>query len=195
MSKQRHRRRSQGGTTPETTPQTGSGVAQFSVSEVAQFSMSVDSDPSKPPEVHVAMMLAGLQIANPNTLKLSDFFTPLGVEIIETAWSIQLVHHLGDSIERLCLLKGPVMQAKPTNLAAWKAAVAAASGATRKAIAPMLLCIDNGVLNPLAYQQGLATSVKTLGGSITIKKYPNDDHFSLPNSCAPDARAWLSGLF
>ncbi len=43
MSKQRHRRRSQGGTTPETTPETGSGVAQFSVSEVAQFSMSVDT--------------------------------------------------------------------------------------------------------------------------------------------------------
>ena len=43
MSKQRHRRRSQGGTTPETTPQTGSGVAQFSVSDVAQFSMSLDT--------------------------------------------------------------------------------------------------------------------------------------------------------
>jgi hypothetical protein len=43
MSKQRHRRRSQGGTTPETTPETGSGVAQFSVSEVAQFSMSLDT--------------------------------------------------------------------------------------------------------------------------------------------------------
>jgi len=43
MSKQRHRRRSQGGTTPETTPQTWSGVAQFSVSEVAQFSLSVDT--------------------------------------------------------------------------------------------------------------------------------------------------------
>ena len=44
MSKQRHRRRSQGGTTPETRPQTGSGVAHFSVSEVAQFSMSLDKD-------------------------------------------------------------------------------------------------------------------------------------------------------
>jgi hypothetical protein len=43
MSKQRHRRRSQGETTPETTPQTGSGVAHFSVSEVVQFSMSVDT--------------------------------------------------------------------------------------------------------------------------------------------------------
>ena len=42
MSKQRHRQRNQGGTTTETRPQTGSGVAQFSVSEVAQFSMSLD---------------------------------------------------------------------------------------------------------------------------------------------------------
>jgi hypothetical protein len=44
MSKQRHRRRSQGETTPETTPQTGSEVAHFSVSEVVQFSMSVDKE-------------------------------------------------------------------------------------------------------------------------------------------------------
>jgi len=42
MSNQRHRRRSQGGTSPETTPQTGSGVAHFSVSALAQYSMSVD---------------------------------------------------------------------------------------------------------------------------------------------------------
>ncbi len=42
MNKQRHRQRSQDGTSPETTPQTGSGVAHFSVSEVVQFSMSVD---------------------------------------------------------------------------------------------------------------------------------------------------------
>lgn len=43
MSKQRHRRSSQGRTTTETRPQTCSGVAQFSVSEVAQFSMSLDT--------------------------------------------------------------------------------------------------------------------------------------------------------
>jgi hypothetical protein len=43
MSKQRHRRRSQGETTPETTPQTGSEVAHFPVSEVVQFWMSVDN--------------------------------------------------------------------------------------------------------------------------------------------------------
>lgn len=156
---------------------------------------AMGSDPSKPPEVHVAMMLAGVQSANPHTLKLSDFFTPLGVEIIETSWNIQPVHHIADTIDRLCLLRGPVLQAKPTNLAAWRAAVAAASGATRKAIAPMLLCIDNGVLNPLAYQQGLAKSVKALGGSIETRSYPKDDHFSLPKSCAPDARAWLNGFF
>lgn len=42
MSQQRHRRRSQAGTTPTTPPQIGPEVAQFSLSEVAQFSMSLD---------------------------------------------------------------------------------------------------------------------------------------------------------
>ena len=44
---------------------------------------ALNLQPSKAPEVHVAMMLAGLQAANPDKLKLSDFFTPLGVEIID----------------------------------------------------------------------------------------------------------------
>lgn len=37
------RRRSRGGTTPETKPQPGSEVAQFSVSAGAQLSMSLDT--------------------------------------------------------------------------------------------------------------------------------------------------------
>ena len=75
------------------------------------------------PDSHVAMMLAGFQIANPDTLKLSDYFTPLGVEILETSWNIQPVHHLNDTIARIFRLKGPVMQSPPTNLDAWKAAI------------------------------------------------------------------------
>lgn len=55
-------------------------------------------------------MLAGFQIANPEKLKLSDCFTPLGVEIIETSWNIQPVHHLNDAFARLFRLNGPVMQ-------------------------------------------------------------------------------------
>ena len=39
---------------------------------------------SVPPDSHLVMMLAGVQAANPDTLKLSEAFTPLGVEIIET---------------------------------------------------------------------------------------------------------------
>jgi hypothetical protein len=55
--------------------------------------------------------------------------------------------------------------------------------------------MDNGTLNPLPWQQALATEVTKLGGNVETKEYPNDDHFSLPNSCAPDARKWLNGLF
>jgi hypothetical protein len=45
------------------------------------------------------------------------------------------------------------------------------------------------------WQTNYADLVKKLGGSVEFKEYPNDDHFSLPNSCAPDARQWLNELF
>lgn len=51
------------------------------------------------------------------------------------------------------------------------------------------------MLSPAPSRKAHADKVKELGGSIEIKEYPNDDPFSLPNSSAPDAREWLSGLF
>jgi hypothetical protein len=42
MSKQKNYRRRQRGITPITTPRSSPGVAQFSMSEVAQFSVSLD---------------------------------------------------------------------------------------------------------------------------------------------------------
>ena len=150
------------------------------------------------PDSHLVMMLAGYQAANPDKLKLSDYLTPLGIEIIETAWNIQPVHHLNDTIARLFKLKGPILQAKPTNLDAWKAAIADGSSGTRKPVAPILMCMDTfggGLVVPDTWQTKYADLVTKLGGSIEIKEYPNDDHFSLPTSSAPEARAWLNGLF
>ena len=156
------------------------------------------SNSSVPPDSHLVMMLAGFQVANPDTLKLSDFFTPLGVEIVETSWNIQPVHHLNDTFARLFRLKGPVMQNKPANLDAWKAAITAGSAATRKPVAPVLMCMDTfggGTAVPVIWQTAYAEKVKQLGGRIEVKEYPHDDHFTLPNHCAPDARAWLNDLF
>ena len=43
MNKQKNYRRRQRGITPITTPRNSPGVAQFSMSEVAQFSVSLDT--------------------------------------------------------------------------------------------------------------------------------------------------------
>ncbi|MEY3481529.1 MAG: hypothetical protein RIQ71_2304 [Verrucomicrobiota bacterium] len=156
------------------------------------------SDPSIAPDGHLLMVLASFQVANPDELKLSDYFTPLGIEIIETSWNIQAVHHFGDTVARLFRLKGAIMQSKPTNLDRWQAAITAGSAATRKPVAPVLMCtdtFDGGTVVPVSWQQAYAEKVKELGGTIEVKEYPKDDHFSLPNHCAPDARAWLNGLF
>lgn len=151
-----------------------------------------------PPDSHMVMMLAGTQIANHEALQLSDYFTPLGVEIIETAWNTQPVHHLNDTIARLFRLKGPVMQSTPANADTWRAAIKAGSAGTRKPVAPVLLCIDSfagGNAAPVPWQKAYGAKVEALGGTIEIKEYPQDDHFSLPAKCAPDARRWLNDLF
>lgn len=153
---------------------------------------------SVPPDAHLVMLVAGFQIANPDALKLSDFLTPLGVEIIETAWNIQPVHHLNDTLARLFRLKGPVLHDKPANLDRWRAAITAGSAATRKPVAPVLMCMDTfggGTAVPVIWQTAYAAKIKELGGIIEVKEYPHDDHFSLPRSCAPDALAWLNERF
>ena len=152
---------------------------------------------SVPPDSHLVMMLAGTQAANPSRLTLPEVFTPLGEDIIETAWNNQPVHHLNDTIARLFRLKGPVLQTKPANFDAWRAAITAGSAATRKPVAPILLCIDSfdgGTVVPVEWQNGYAHRVTALGGSVEIRDYPRDDHFSLPQSCVADARTWLTAL-
>lgn len=153
------------------------------------------ADAKVAPDSHLVMMLAGIQAANPKTLALSDVFTPLGVEIIESAWSIQPVHHLNDTIARLFRLKGPILKPSPTGFDAWKAAIAAGSAGTRKPVAPVLVCIDSfdgGTVVPVPWQTAYADGVKAFGGSADVREYPKDDHFSLPQSCIADAIAWLT---
>lgn len=153
------------------------------------------TDATVAPDSHLVMLLAGLHSANPSTLTLSDVFTPLGVDIIEAAWNTQPVHHLNDTIARLFRFKGPVLNPKPVNFAAWEAAIVASSAAARKPVAPVLVCIDSfggGSVIPVGWQTGYIDDVKALGGSVEVRDYPDDDHFSLPQSCVADALDWLT---
>jgi len=62
---------------------------------------------------------------------------------------------------------------------------------------PVLMCVDGfngGTVIPVEWQQQYAKQVTALGGDISTKTFPDDDHFSLPASCADDALQWLEGL-
>lgn len=155
------------------------------------------TDKSIPPDSHLVMLLAGVQAANPTKLQLSEAFTPLGVEIIEKGWNNQPVHHLNDVVGRLFRLKGAVLNPNPPNFGAWKDAIVASSAAQRKPVAPVLVCIDrfdNGTVIPVSWQTAYVSAATALGGTVDVRNYPNDDHFSLPASCVGDARAWLNKL-
>ncbi len=172
------------------------GVSKIAL-EIPSAITGALNNPSAPPDSHLVMMLGGIQAANPSALKLPEAFTPLGVEILETAWNIQPVHHLNDTIARSFRLKGPVLNPKPPNFDAWKAAVVAGSAANRKPVAPVLVCIDSfggGTVIPVSWQTGYVDAVRGFGGTVEAWDYPGADHFALPQACVADARTWLNGL-
>lgn len=170
------------------------GVGKIALNMPASVTAAL-ANPALPPDSHLVMVLAGTYAANPSTLKLSEVFTPLGVQIIEAAWNNQPVHHLNDMIGRMFRLKGAVLTPNPLGSPAWRAAIEAGSAAARKPVAPVLVCIDtfdNGTVVPVSWQTAYVDAVKKFGGTVEVKQYPNDDHFSLPASCIGDARAWLN---
>lgn len=169
------------------------GVASIAVTNPAGPSAALAGGDS-PPDSHVVMLLAGIASAT-DGLELGDVFTPLGVDIINGAWNSQPVHHLNDTIARLFRLKGPILDLKPGVMEAWKKAIEGGSAAQVKPVCPVFMCVDGldgGTVVPVAWQNAYADAVKKFGGDITIKEYPNDDHFSLPYSCVGDARSWLN---
>ena len=152
-------------------------------------------NPSTPPDPHLLLTLAGYQAANPEELSLSDVFTPLGVEIMETGWNHLPIHHIGDVFERMFRLKGPILKSSLSNWQAWEKAIAAGSATLVKPICPVLVCIDTfdgGTVLPVAMQQGYVTAAQALGGDVETREYPHADHFALPQSCVHEAREWLT---
>lgn len=154
------------------------------------------SDPTIAPDSHLVMLLAGCAAGFPE-LKLSDVFTPLGIRIVEGAWNIQPVHHLNDTLGRLFRLEGPIVTVNKQAMPAWLAAFTQASATRVKPVCPVLMCQDSfadGTVVPVAWQQAYAEAITALGGTITVRDYPKDDHFSLPQSCIGDALGWMSSL-
>lgn len=56
------------------------------------------------------------------------------------------------------------------------------------------MLVQDGNVVPVSWQTAYVDDVKALGGGVEVRDYPDDDHFSLPQSCVADARAWLTKL-
>ena len=149
------------------------------------------------PDGHLFMILAAMTEAFPDSLSLDDVFTPLGKQLYQDNWNTAPVHHLSDILTRAYKHQGPILNVNKEKLPAWLQAFDEASAARVKPVAPVLVLIDGQYDGPcpLAWQQGYIDAVTALGGDITTTNYPNDDHFSLPQSSVAEAREWLASKF
>ena len=151
-----------------------------------------------PPDPHVFFLLAGIAAAYPDTLSLDEVLTPLGQRILEQSGNTQPVHHFGDTLARMERHAGPTTRIDPAAWPKWADAISSSGAAQLRPVAPVLVLrdaqMDDGPC-PTPWQLGYIQAVKDLGGDITEKVYPDDDHFSLPQNCVDEARSWLSAQF
>ena len=151
-----------------------------------------------PPDGHMFMILGAMTAAFPDELSLDDVYTPLGKQIFLDNYNTAPVHHLSDILARAWRHQGAIMDVKKEKFPAWMQAFVKASAAQKKPFAPSLILIDGQDPNgpcPLPWQLGYIEAIKALGGDITSSTYPNDDHFSLPQSSVEEARTWLNSKF
>ena len=151
-----------------------------------------------PPDGHMYMMLCAMTEAFPDTLSLDDVFTPLGKQIFQENYNTAPVHHLSDILVRTWKHQGAILDVKKEKLPIWLPAFIEASAARVKPISPVLVLIDGQDPNGpclLPWQLGYIDAIRALGGDISSSTYPNDDHFSLPQSSVDEARTWLNAKF
>ena len=60
-----------------------------------------------------------------------------------------------------------------------------------------LVCrlIRGGLVVPVPWQDGYQQAIEAHGAQLDRLDFPHDDHFSLPQSAAPQAQAWLAARF
>lgn len=148
-----------------------------------------------PPDGHLFMILDTMVTAFPDTLSLNDVYTAVGKRVFEQGWNVQAVHHLNDTLGRAYKHEGQVKGVDTTKLGVWMKAFTEASATLKKPIAPVRVLMDEQDPNdpcPITWQRGYVDAAKALGGNITVKSFPNDDHFSLPQSSVGDAKEWLT---
>lgn len=123
---------------------------------------------------------------------------PLGIKVINDNWNIQPVHHFTDILIRAYHHEGPIMAIDKSKLPTWVEVMKASSAAQFKPVCPVRVYIDTqngGSVIPVSWQTGYVAAITALGGTVESIDYPNDDHFSLPQSCIADAKDWLEKLF
>jgi len=150
------------------------------------------------PDAHLVMSLVGLATAFPDRLSIDDVLTPVGKRIVDASWNVQGVHHLNDTLARAYAHEGAIIKIDKSKFPQWIESFKEASAALRAPIAPVLVLSDEQIAMgpvPVAWQKGYVTAVEALGGEITTKSFPDDDHFSLPQSSINDAKAFLASKF
>jgi hypothetical protein len=175
------------------------GVPAVQFKAGMHFEAAAEQAAKVPVDSHAFMLFVAIAETFPDRVSLDDLLTPLGERIARTTYNTLTVHHLNDVLARAFHHDGPIMRSDPRNLDAWVECLAESSAGQVEPRCPVLVCQDMGNPEghfpcPLPWQDGYVARVRELGGDVTVRRYADDDHFSLCTSAMPEAKDWLELL-
>ena len=142
---------------------------------------------------HFSMNLWGTQAAFPS-LKLSDFFTDEGVNVLNEVYFNKCVHAASDTLNFVYGEKyKSLMKSQPTNTLAWAQALVKGSVLPVKPIAPVVIYWGTGdTVVPPPMGQAYRQQMCQLGGNVGRFQLPGrQTHFTTPPVAAPYYLPWI----
>ena len=129
-------------------------------------------------------------------LKLSDVFTPFGIEYMNEASKHQCSKHMSQSMQYMSGQKGPLTRSDPQNQAAWLTRAEQLGIGNQVAKVPVAVFQgdDDPTIFPAATEAYIRQACSN-GSNVEYRHYPKADHLGVIFAAESDYLGWISNRF
>lgn len=145
---------------------------------------------------HLASLMWGIQAANPETLKLTEWFTPEGAKVFNEVSMNKCFHVLSDSLNYAYGTKyKTLMNPVPANAKAWADAMIAGGIANVKPSAPVLMFRGTNDAVPKGMVDIYQGQMCKMGANVQHIELAGATHFSSPVEAQRTFLPWVKDRF
>lgn len=145
---------------------------------------------------HMSMNFWALPAAFPD-LKMTDLYTPEGVQALDAIFSKKCMHAGADTINfNMGDTYKATIKPQPINARGWVNAMLESSVPAEKPVAPVIVFFGSqDTTVPPVMSQGYHKAKCAIGGNVQLVELPGKNHFTNPPTAQPIFTQWIKDRF